>query len=68
VIDLSKERQRLQKEIGKAEDEIAKINAKLSNQAFVSRAPEEVIEEQKERRAEAEAVRSRLAEALGRLS
>jgi valyl-tRNA synthetase len=68
VIDLSKERQRLQKEIGKADGEIAKIDAKLSNQAFVSRAPEEVIEEQKERRAEAEAVRSRLAEALGRLS
>jgi valyl-tRNA synthetase len=68
VIDLAKERQRLQKEIGKAESEIAKIDAKLSNEAFVSRAPEEVIEEQKERRAEADAVRARLADAVSRLS
>jgi valyl-tRNA synthetase len=68
VIDLAKERQRLQKEIGKADGEIARIDAKLSNEAFVSRAPEDVIEEQKERRTEAEAMKTRLAEALGRLT
>jgi valyl-tRNA synthetase len=68
VIDLAKERARLQKEVAKQESEIAKIDAKLSNQAFVSRAPEEVIEEQKERREEANVVKTRLAEALSRLN
>jgi valyl-tRNA synthetase len=68
VIDFAKERARLQKEVAKADGEISRIDAKLSNEAFVSRAPEEVIEEQKERRAEAEALKARLGEALKRLS
>jgi valyl-tRNA synthetase len=68
VIDLDKERARLAKEIKKAEDEIARIDGKLSNAAFVAKAPAEVIDEQKEKRAEYEAVAARLKEALGRLS
>jgi valyl-tRNA synthetase len=68
VIDLSAERQRLQREIGKLDDEIAKIDKKLGNQQFVSKAPPEVIEEQRERRADAEARRARLVAALARLS
>ena len=67
VIDLAKERMRLQKDLKKAEDEMARFDAKLNNPAFVSRAPEEVIEEQKEKRAEAAAVATRLGEALNRL-
>jgi len=66
-IDVEKEKGRLQKEIGKLEQEIAKIDAKLANPQFVERAPEEVIEEQRERRAEAEEVRAKLAGALARL-
>jgi valyl-tRNA synthetase len=68
VIDFDKERVRLTKELKKAQDEIAKFDAKLGNAAFVAKAPEEVIEEQKERRADAAAVASRLQEALKRLS
>jgi valyl-tRNA synthetase len=67
VIDLKAESARLQKEIKKLADEIAKIDAKLGNQAFVSRAPEEVVEEQRERRAQAEQTRARLSTALERL-
>ena len=68
VIDLEKERARLAKEIKKAEDEIARIDGKLSNTAFVAKAPAEVIDEQKEKRAEYAAVASRLTEAVSRLS
>jgi valyl-tRNA synthetase len=68
VIDIDKERARLAKEVKKAEDEIARIDGKLSNAAFVAKAPAEVIDEQKEKRAEYAAVASRLAEAVSRLT
>ncbi|MEM7444903.1 MAG: valine--tRNA ligase [Pseudomonadota bacterium] len=68
VIDLDQERQRLQKEIGKLDSEIAKIDKKLSNEQFLAKAPDAVVEEQRERRGEAVAVRDRLAEALARVS
>ncbi|MDI1285004.1 MAG: valine--tRNA ligase [Reyranella sp.] len=67
VIDLKAESARLQKEIKKLSDEIAKIDAKLGNATFVSRAPEEVVEEQRERRRQAEQTRTRLSTALERL-
>jgi len=67
VIDVTKERARLQKELQRAESEIAKVDAKLGNADFISRAPEDVIDEQKERRAESEALATRLREAVGRL-
>src|ERR671910_1847674 len=67
VIDLKAESARLQKEIKKLSDEVGKIDAKLGNAAFVSRAPEEVVEEQRERRQQAEQTRARLSTALERL-
>jgi valyl-tRNA synthetase len=67
VIDFDKERARLKKEIDKAAGEIAKIDAKLNNPQFVSRAAEDVVEEQRERREEAEALARKLREALTRL-
>jgi len=45
------ERKRLCKEIEKAQSEIEKIDKKLSNEAFVAKAPEKVVNLQKERRA-----------------
>ncbi|HXL70253.1 MAG TPA: valine--tRNA ligase [Rhizomicrobium sp.] len=68
VIDFAKERARLEKELKKAEDEIARFDAKLSNEQFVSRAPEEVLTEQRERRAEAVSLVARLKEAVRRLA
>jgi len=67
VIDLKAESARLQKEIKKLADEVGKIDAKLGNANFVSRAPEEVVEEQRERRTQAEQTRARLSTALERL-
>jgi len=67
VIDFAKERARLDRELAKAESEIAKIDAKLGNADFMARAPEDVVEEQKERRAEAVALVDRLRQALAML-
>jgi valyl-tRNA synthetase len=67
VIDLAAERARLAKEMAKAEADIARIDAKLGNANFVARAPEEVVEEEKEKREEALARKAKIAEALERL-
>jgi valyl-tRNA synthetase len=67
VIDFAKERARLGKELKKAQDEIARFDAKLANEQFVAKAPEEVLAEQRAKRAEAAALAVRLEEALGRL-
>jgi valyl-tRNA synthetase len=68
VIDFAKERARLEKDLKKTQDEIARFDAKLSNEQFVSKAPEEVLAEQREKRAEAAALAARLSDAIGRLS
>jgi valyl-tRNA synthetase len=67
VIDLAAERARLEKEKGKAIVEIEKIEAKLGNEEFLNRAPEEVVEEQRERLEELEGRKSQLQEAISRL-
>ena len=67
VIDLAAERARLAKEMAKADADIARVDAKLGNANFVARAPEEVVEEEKEKREEALARKAKIAEALERL-
>jgi valyl-tRNA synthetase len=64
VIDLAAERTRLSKAIAKADSELQKITAKLSNPDFRAKAPAEVIEELEERRDDEQGRRNRLAEAL----
>jgi valyl-tRNA synthetase len=68
VIDIRAERVRLEKEIGKIDDDVEKIDRKLGNPQFTAKAPPEVIEEQHERRDEAMQRRDRLSAALVRLS
>jgi valyl-tRNA synthetase len=67
VIDLAAERARLAKEMAKCDADIARVDAKLGNPNFVARAPEEVVEEEKEKREEAQMRKAKLAEALQRL-
>ena len=52
----------------KAEAEIARFDAKLSNEQFLARAPEDVLNEQREKRADAAALAARLKEAVARLA
>jgi valyl-tRNA synthetase len=67
VIDLAAERARLAKEAQKADADIARCDAKLNNPNFMARAAEDVVEEEKEKRAEAAARKAKIAEALERL-
>jgi valyl-tRNA synthetase len=67
VVDFRAEADRLAKEIKRLAGDIAKIDGKLANEAFTAKAPPEVVEEQRERRAEAEASRAKLENALGRI-
>ena len=67
VIDLAAERARLAKDMAKADADIARVDAKLGNANFVARAPEEVVEEEKEKREEALGRKEKIAEALERL-
>jgi valyl-tRNA synthetase len=52
VVDLAAELGRLRKEEGKLDQEVARIDAKLGNESFVARAPEEVVEAEREKREE----------------
>ena len=67
VIDLSAEKARLDKEIAKADADIKRVDAKLGNEKFVANAPEEIVEEEKEKRDAAVARKEKLLEALERL-
>ena len=68
LIDLDQERGRLSKEIERLQKEIKQIDGKLSNQGFIKNAPEEVIEEQNRRKSEAESTLSKFSSALEQLS
>jgi valyl-tRNA synthetase len=67
IIDIGAESKRLKREIDKVGCEIKQLDAKLANEKFVSRAPEHVVEEQRERKTEAEAMAAKLEQALKRL-
>ena len=67
IIDIDAESKRLKREIDKVGSEIRQLDAKLSNEKFVARAPEHVVEEQRERKTEAEATAAKLEQALKRL-
>jgi valyl-tRNA synthetase len=67
IIDLGAERARLDREHARIEAELARIDGKLANADFIRRAPEEVVETERERREEAQARRDKIVEALERL-
>jgi valyl-tRNA synthetase len=66
-IDLSAEKARLAKEIAALGGDADRTRKKLDNADFIARAPEAVVEENRERLAEAEAAQAKLKAALQRL-
>jgi valyl-tRNA synthetase len=67
LVDLSKEKDRLARELAKVEKDLATLGKKLSNADFIARAPAEVVAKDKERTAELEAAKTKLASALKEL-
>ena len=47
LVDFEKEKERLTKEKAKLESEIKRVNGKLSNQGFLAKAPESLVNEEK---------------------
>ena len=68
VIDIAAERERLRKALEKLGKEASGIRAKLDNAAFVARAPEEVVDEQRARLEAAEEEIAILSAAEARLA
>jgi len=67
VIDVAAEKARLEKEVAKQVSEIQRFEKKLANEKFVANAPDEVVETEREKLADARQVHARLGEALERL-
>jgi valyl-tRNA synthetase len=67
VIDFAAENARLEKEMARVKSDLARIDAKLANADFIRRAPEEVIDGEREKREEAELRRAKINDALTRL-
>jgi valyl-tRNA synthetase len=67
LIDFSAEKIRLEKEVAKADADIKRVDAKLANEKFVANAPDEIVEEEKEKREAAVARKAKLLEALERV-
>ena len=66
-IDVAAEKTRIGKEAARIEGEMGKANAKLGNEAFVSRAKPEVIEQERKRLADFTATLAKLRDQLARL-
>ena len=68
LIDKGAELARLDKEIARLQGEVQRVGGKLSNAAFVDKAPAEVIEKERAKLAEAEQALGKLAEQHARIS
>jgi valyl-tRNA synthetase len=66
-VDVAAEKARLGKEAARLEGEIAKARAKLSNEAFVAKAPPAVIEQENKRVADFTATLAKIRDQLARL-
>jgi valyl-tRNA synthetase len=66
-VDVDAEKIRLSKEVARLESEIGKANGKLSNEAFVAKAPPAVIDQERKRVADFEATLNKVKAQLAQL-
>ncbi len=67
LVDLGRERERLSRELGQIVDKLKRLSERLKNEQFLSKAPEEVVEKERQRRDSIEDRRARVVETLRRL-
>ncbi len=64
LIDVDKEKERLQKEITRIEGFLKQVNGKLNNERFVSSAPEQVVQNERNKKRDGEANLEKLTQQL----
>ncbi len=64
LIDFEKEMERLEKEKSKLEEELKRVNGKLSNESFISKAPEKIINEEKDKEKKYEDMMEKVLESI----
>ena len=67
LVDFDKERERLQKELDNALGMVKRTEGKLQNESFVSRAPEAVVNAEKEKLEKYRELAAKLQESLNAL-
>jgi valyl-tRNA synthetase len=67
VIDFAEEERRLKKEIGKTMKDLASVNKKLSNEDFLAKAPEDIIEKEKVKAGDLKEKQEKLEKGLNRI-
>jgi len=68
MVDLDAERKRLEDEVAEARNEVSRLEARLGDKAFLTKAPPEVVARERERLAERKDRLERLGQRLGELS
>ena len=67
LVDLGRERERLNGELEELDSNRIRLEGRLKDEQFLARAPEEVVERERQRLATAEERRTRITEILGRI-
>ena len=68
MVDLAAERKRIEKELANVEGQISRTAGLLSNENFVDRAPEQVVQRERDKLKELEALREQVNASLAQLS
>lgn len=68
ALDLTQERERLEKELARVEEDIKKVEVRINNPAFLEKAPATVVEEHRQRLAELKVKKEKLEKSLAEFS
>ena len=68
LVDMDKERERLQRELKKVDKDLVSLERKLGNAEFLARAPAALVEQDRERQRDLTAARDRLQAASAKLA
>lgn len=67
LIDIEKELERLNKELSKIETDLSRVEGKLSNDKFISSAPEDIVAKEKSKRDEFVELKNKITESINNL-